>query len=164
MVGRFVLAGILAAGLLCAQKGGKGGGGGSNMGGGMGMPRPQQQSKMDILADKLKLSKEQKDQVLNIMNAAAETAGPISSQINQGRGLIVQAMVQGQDNTDDFKKLMAAYTNALAQMDNIEATAYAKIYALLKPNQQKAASQVFDEIMAGIFMRSGGGGGNRKRG
>jgi len=157
MVGRVLLAGLLAVGLVSAQ--GKRGGGGD-----MGMPRPQQQSKMDILAEKLKLSKEQKEQVLNIMNAAAETAGPISGQIMQGRQMIAQAMVQGQDNTDDFKKLMAAYTNVLAQMDNIEATAYGKIYALLKPNQQKAGEQVYADLMAGIFMRMGGGGGGRRRG
>jgi len=161
MVGRLLLAGLLAAGMASAQ-GKRGGGGGNSMGNDMGMPRPQQQSKMDVLAEKLKLTKEQKEQVLNIMNAAGESAGPISGQILQGRQMIVQAMVQGQDNTDDFKKLMTAYTGALAQMDNIEATAYGKIYALLKPNQQKAGEQVFADLMAGIFMRMGGGGGRRR--
>ena len=159
MVGRVLLAGLLAAGLLSAQ--GKRGGGG-NSGSEMSMPRPQQQSKMEQIAEKLKLNKEQKEQALNIMNAAAESAGPIGQQINQGRGMIVQAMVQGQDNTDDFKKLMTQYTNVLAQMDSLEASAYSKIYALLKPNQQKNGEQVFTELMAGVFMRGGGGGRGRR--
>jgi Spy/CpxP family protein refolding chaperone len=159
MVGRILLAGLLAVGLLSAQR--NKGGGSSNSD--MGMPRPQQpQSKMDVIADKLKLSKDQRDQALNIMNAAFESAQPIGGQIAQGRQLIVQAMVQGQDNTDDFKKLMTAYTNALAQMDGVETTAYSKLYAILKPNQQKAGEQVFAEVMAGMFVRAGGG--NRKRG
>src|SRR5579872_4698608 len=104
MVGRVLLAGLLAVGLLSAQ--GKKGGGNNNMGSDVGMPRPQAQSKMDVLADKLKLSKEQKEAAVNIMNAADESARPISGQISQGRQMIVQAMVQGQDQTDDFKKLM----------------------------------------------------------
>ena len=55
--------------------------------------------------------------------------------------------------------MMAQYTDLLAKMAGVEATAYAKIYALLKPNQQSKAAMVFDEQMAGMFM--GGGGGRR---
>jgi|SRR5581483_5799523 len=163
MVGRVILAGLLAAGLICAQGKGKGGGGGRNSDMGSGMPRPQAQSVMEQISDKLKLNKEQKEEVANILNAAAESAAPVRNQINNGRQMITQAMVGGHDSGDDYTKLLNAYTGALAQMDGIEATAYGKIYALLKPNQQKGAEQVFAEQMSGIFLRGGGGGGGRKK-
>jgi hypothetical protein len=163
MVGRVLLAALLTAGLVAAQRGG-GGGRGGDMGGGMGMPRPQQQTKADQLAEKLKLNKEQKEQVGDILKTAAESAGPLSQQINNGRQMIVQAIIGGKDSGEDYDKLMAAYTAVLAQMDGVEASAYGKIYALLKPNQQKNAEQAFTETMAGIFARSGGAGGGRRRG
>ena len=167
MVGRVVLAALLTAGLVAAQRGGGGGGMGGGRGGdmGMGMQR-QQQTKADLIAEKLKLNKEQKDQVGDILRAAAESAGQLGQAIVNGRQLITQAMVNGKDSGDDYDKLLAAFTDVLAKMDGVEATAYGKIYALLKPNQQKNAEQVFDEVMAGMFMRSGGGGGagSRRRG
>lgn len=164
MVGRVVLAALLTAGLVAAQRGGGGGRGGDM--GGMGMPRPQQQTRADQLAEKLKLNKEQKEQLAEILKTAGESAGPLSQQIGNGRQMIVQAMVNGKDSGDDYDKLLAAYTAVLAQMDGVEATAYGKIYALLKPNQQKNAEQAFTETMAGMFTRAGGGagGGGRRRG
>lgn len=159
MVGRVILAAILAAGLVSAQGGKKGGSKGMED---SSMPMRQPQSKLDQIADKLKLNKEQKEQALNIMNAAAETAGPLNQKINNGRQLIVGAMVNGKDSGDDYDKLIGAYTAALAEMDNAEASAYGKIYVLLKPNQQKSGEQVFTELFAGVFIRGGGGGGRRK--
>ena len=164
MVGRVVLAAILAVGLLSAQGkkgGGSKGGGGGDMGGMM--PRAPQ-SKMEQLSDKLKLNKEQKEEVANILNAAGEAAGPLNQQLNNGRQQIAGAMVNGKDNGDDYNKVVSAYTSALAQMDGLEATAYGKVYALLKPNQQKGAEAAFTEVFAGIFMRQAGGGGGRRKG
>jgi hypothetical protein len=163
MVGRVLLAALLAAGLASAQGrgGGSRGGGGGDLG--MNMPRPQSRSKLDQISEKLKLNKEQKAEVENILNGALETAGPLAQQIGNGRQMITEAMVNGKDSGDDYNKLMAAYTAVLAQMDSVEATAYGKIYALLKPNQQKNAEMVFSETMAGMFMRSGGRGGEGGR-
>jgi hypothetical protein len=165
MVGRVIVATLLAAGLAMAQRGGTGGAGGSRNGemGGMGMPRPGQPNKLDQIAEKLKLNKEQKDELATIVSGAAETAGTLNQQIANGRRMIADAIVNGKDSGDDYDKLIAAYTGVLAQMDNVEATAYGKIYALLKPNQQKNAEAVFTDLMAGMFIRSGGGGSNRKR-
>jgi hypothetical protein len=163
MVGRLILAALLAAGLLAAQgKGGSKGGGSNNMGPSMGPARAQ--SKLDQIADKLKLNKEQKDELQSIMNGALEAAGPLNQQIQNGRQQIAGAMVNGKDSGDDYTKLIGAYTAVLAQMDTLESTAYAKIYALLKPNQQKNGEQVFTELMAGIFMQGGRGGGGRRKG
>ena len=164
MVGRVILAAMLAAGLAAAQSkgGGKGGGMGNDMGG-TGIPRPQPQTKADQIAEKLKLNKEQKEQIPGILTAAFESAGTLSQQILNGRRMIADALVNGKDSGDDYNKLMAAYTSVLAQMDNVEATTYGKIYALLKPNQQKLAEPVFTEVMAGMFMRSSAGTGGRKK-
>jgi Spy/CpxP family protein refolding chaperone len=166
MVARVVLAALLTAGLVAAQRGGGGGRGGDME---MGMPRPQQPSKADQIAEKLKLNKEQKAQVADILKAAAESAGTLNRQINNGRQMIAQAMVSGKDSGDDYNRLLGAFTAVLAQMDGVEATAYGKIYALLKPNQQKNAELVFSEVMAGMFAGPGGGGagaggGGRRRG
>src|SRR2546423_965386 len=78
MLVRYVFAVVVAAGLAFAQAGeemgggagggggrgggGRGGGGMDSMGGG-GMPRMQRQSKLEMLADKLKLKNDQKSEV-----------------------------------------------------------------------------------------------------
>jgi hypothetical protein len=163
MVGRLILAAILAAGLASAQKGG-GKGGSKGMDDMSSMPRMQTQSRFEQIAEKLKLSKEQKEQAQNILNGAQESAGPLSQQINQGRQMIVGAMVNGKDSGDDYNKLVGQYTAVLAQMDSLDATVYGKIYTLLKPNQQKNADQVFADLISGYYMRAGGGGGGRRKG
>ncbi len=177
MLARLFLAGLLAVGLASAQRGGGGGGGGgggdmggggdgpgsSGMGGGMpgGMRR---QSKEELLLDKLKLSKDQKEEAAKILSAAREKATPVGALINKGRQIIVVAMVEKRE--DDVKKLMGEYAIVSAQMTGIETDAFAKIFALLKPNQQAKAPQAF-EMMAGMFAGGGGmqgGGGGRGRG
>jgi hypothetical protein len=152
MILRLFLAAVLAAGLASAQGkngGSKGGSRNSDMGAEM---RPQQRaSRFDTIADKLKLSKEQKEQTATIFDAAQEAAGPLNEKIANGRKQIAGALMQGQATGENYDKLMAAYTDVLAQMADIEATAYGKLYAILKPNQQVKAPQVFAESMSGLF-------------
>jgi hypothetical protein len=87
MMVRLLLASLIAVGLASAQ--GRNGGGGGDMGGdpsmGGGMPRAQRQSRTDIIADKLHLSKDQKTQAAAIFSSAQEEATPINEQIKQGR-------------------------------------------------------------------------------
>ena len=68
---------------------------------------------------------------------------------------------------DEMKPVVEAYTAAAAQMAGIEARAFAKIYATLKPDQQSRAGQAF-ALMAGIFQpaapRGPGGRGQRSGG
>jgi hypothetical protein len=173
MLVRFFLTALLAAGLASAQRGGGGGGGESGMGGegiGMqagggtgGMPGGiRRQTREDLLFEKLKLNKEQKDAGTTILAAAREKAGPVRDQLNKGRQLIVGLIMQKHD--DDVKKLMGDYAIVAAQMTAIETDAFAKLYALLKPNQQSKAPQAF-ELMAGMFAGGGvQGGGGRGRG
>lgn len=167
MVLRWFLLAALAAGLASAQRGmtggdmgGEGGGGrgGEGMGGGMpgGMRR---QTKEELLMERLKLSKDQKEEAAKILSAAREKAAPVRDQMNRGRGIIAAAMAEKRD--DDVKKLMVDYTTVSAQMMSIETEAFAKLYALLKPNQQAKAPQAF-EMMAGMFAGGGMQGGQRR--
>lgn len=155
MVLRLLLAGILAAGLASAQRGGGGGGGRGGGGGGdmgMMMPRQQRQTRLDVISDKLKLNKEQKEEATKIFDAAQESATPLNEQIRNGRNRITQAIIQGANSGAEFEKLSAAYAAVLSQMAGIEADAYGKVCALLKPNQQSKAPQVFADQMSGMFM------------
>lgn len=170
MLVRCFLTVILAAGFAFAQGGRGGGGGGAGEegmggGGGMsgGMPRMQRQSRQDMLFDKLKLNKEQKDQASQILSAAMEKAAPTRDLLNKGRIVIANA-ITGKAGEDEVKKMLGEYAAVSATMTGIEADAFAKLYALLKPNQQSKAPQAF-ELLAGMFA-SGGmqGGGGRGRG
>jgi Spy/CpxP family protein refolding chaperone len=148
MVFRIFLAAVLAASLASAQ--GKKGPANNSMGD-MSMPRQARVTRFDTIADKLKLTKEQKDQASTIFDAAQEAAGPLNEQIANGRKQITGALMQGQASGDGYDKLLAAYTNVEAQMADIEAVAYGKLYAILKPNQQSKAELVFAEQMSGLF-------------
>jgi hypothetical protein len=52
--------------------------------------------------------------------------------------------------------VLADYSALAAQMDGVEAEAFGKIYAMLKPNQQSKAEVGF-ELMAGMFESAGRG-------
>jgi hypothetical protein len=175
MLVRLLLTAVLAAGFASAQ-GGRGGGGGmggeeggmgggSGMGGGGGTIQMRRQSRQDMLFDKLKLSKEQKEQATQILAAAMEKAAPTRDLLTKGRIVMANA-ITGKAGDEDLKKLFGDYTAVNATMTGIEADAFGKIYALLKPNQQAKAPQTF-ELMAGMFAggaMGGGGGMGRGRG
>ena len=163
MIVRLLLASALALGLASAQRGG-GGGGGDSMGGdptmGGGMPRAQRQSRMDLVADKLHLSKDQKTQAAAIISAAQEEAAPINEQIRQGRNAITSSLIDGKTG-DEINKMMAQFTDLMAQKSAVEAKAYGKLYAILDAKQQAKAAPVFAEQMDGILDGGGRRGGNR---
>jgi Spy/CpxP family protein refolding chaperone len=178
MLARLVLTATLAAALTTmlafAQRGGGGMGGQGGMGqssaggarggrtGNSEMPRVERHSKLDTIAEKLKLNKEQKDQVQTIFLAALEESKPLGDQIMKARDEIAEAMIAGKSE-DDIKKMLDEYSGLAAQMTGIETRAFAKLYALLKPNQQPKAPAVF-ETMDGMFGAQTGGGGSRGRG
>jgi Spy/CpxP family protein refolding chaperone len=159
MVLRVFLALMLATGLASAQ--GKKGGGGGGMGGESPAMRPQRLNKLDTIAEKLKLNKDQKDAASKIFDAAQQEAAPLRDQFDQGRKAITGALIAGK--TDDVNKMMEQYSELLAQQAMVEAKAYSKLYALLEPKQQAKAPQVYATEMAGMFSgrnwRGGGGGG-----
>jgi LTXXQ motif family protein len=166
MLVRLLLTAVLAAGLASAQRGGGGGGGdeggmggGGGRGGDMGgtMPQVRRLTKSEMLMEKLKLNKEQKEEAATILSAAMEKAAPARDQLIRGRMVIANA-ITSKSSDEDIKKLLSQYTTVCATMTNIEAEAFGKLYALLKPNQQAKAPQAF-ELMAGMFAGGGPGGG-----
>ncbi len=178
MFGRLLLTAALFSTLALAQGGGGGmggdsgggmgggggRGGGGGMGGGMGdmggggMAR--RQSKFDQIADKLKLSKEQKEQVQTILDAGREEAGPLRESIAKTR-LGIASVILTAKSEDEVRKAQDEYAAEVAKVTGVEAKTFAKIYALLKPNQQAKASQAWD-LMADIFTAGGRGGGRQR--
>jgi Spy/CpxP family protein refolding chaperone len=161
----------LAHGVL-GGRGGGGGLGGGQMGGqrqgngqmgemGGGMPRAQRQSRFDQIADKLKLNKEQREQAQTIMDAGREEAAPLLESVGKARLGIANGLLGGSGD-EEVKKAQDAYSAEVAKVTGVEAKTFAKIYALLKPNQQSKALQAWD-LMADIFS-AGGRGGSRGRG
>src|SRR5689334_7012605 len=164
MLGRLLLAVLFAAALASAQRGGGGGeeggaeggmgrgggmgGGMGGMGGGGGMTRMVRPSKLEMFAEKLKLSREQKEDLLKILAAGREEATPLRQPIEQERINITESILKG--NTDMLKKSMDNYSALMAQMAGVEAKAFAKVMATLKPNQQSKSAQAF-ELLAGTF-------------
>jgi transcription initiation factor TFIIIB Brf1 subunit/transcription initiation factor TFIIB len=141
-----------------------GGGGGRSGDMGAAMPQVRRLSKQEMLLDKLKLNKDQKEEATKILSAAMEKAAPARDRLTKGRVVIANA-ITGKASEEDLKKLFGEYTNVSATMTGIEAEAFGKLYALLKPNQQSKAPQAF-ELMAGMFAGGGmpGGGAGRGRG
>jgi len=112
------------------------------------------------LIDKLKLdAKTQAPEVRLLLMDASREAAPIGQKLLELRQTLINLELQ--KKPDEIAAAVEAYTTAAAEMAAIEARTFAKIYAMLKPNQQPNATQAF-AIMAGIFQPSvGSGGGGR---
>jgi hypothetical protein len=149
MLGRLWLAAALAISLASAQRGG--GGRGRSMDMGFDTPiRAPRQSRLDRMADRLKLNKEQRTQAEGILDGAQKEALPVLETVIKARTAMAEAMV-AERSPEEIDKLTGAYGEAAAQMAGVEAAAFAKIYATLKPNQQSKAGPAFEE-MAGMFL------------
>jgi Spy/CpxP family protein refolding chaperone len=180
LLGRLLVTAVVCSAVALAQGGMGGGGGMGGMGGGGGMggmggggrgntdgmntttggmPRAQRQSRFDQVVDKLKLNKEQKEQAQTIMDAAREEAAPLHESVARARLEIADALVNAKGD-DAVKKAQDAYAAEVAKVTGLEAKTFAKIFALLKPNQQSRAPAAWD-LMADIFNSPGRGGRGR---
>ena len=162
MLVRSLLMAVLACGLAFAQRGGGGtgrdeGGIANAIGSGGGGAKVQHQTREEMLFDKLKLNKEQREEAAKILSTAKEKAAPTRDLLTKRRIAIANA-ITGKASDDDFKALLGEYTALNATMTGIEADAFGKLYALLKPNQQSKAPQTF-QLMTGMFAGGGPGGG-----
>jgi hypothetical protein len=161
MLARFFLAAVLAAGLAFAQRGGGGGGRGDDEGGGGGMgggvAQVRHLTKQETIFSKLKLNREQKEEATKILAAAMEKAAPARDLLVKGRIAIANS-ITGKASEDDLRTVLRDYTAVSATMTGIEAAAFGKLYALLKPNQQSKAPQTF-ELLAEVLGGAGPGGG-----
>jgi len=123
----------------------------------------QTRTPYEQFADRLKLdTKTQVPAVELILSDAAREAAPAGQQMLLLRQRLVNLALE--NKPDEMKPVVHAYTEAAAKMAGVEARAFAKVYATLRPNQQPAAPQAF-AIMAGMFQppapRGPGGRGGR---
>jgi hypothetical protein len=129
---------------------------GGDMGAGAGAAmRPQRQNPFDLFAEKLKLSKDQKTEAGTILQDAVKEIAPVQQKMQQARQDLAGALINGQTG-EPVEQLVKTYSTLAAQNSAIEARAFGRICKMLKPNQEKNASQAF-EIMAGMFERPRGG-------
>ena len=84
-----------------------------------------------------------------IFTDASRQAPPIAQQIQQLRIRLVNAEID--KNDADIKSTLSDYRAAAARMAELEAQTFAKVYALLKPNQTKNATEAF-AMIAGVFL------------
>ena len=145
MLFRLFLAGILAATMAPAQRGG-GGRGASNTP----IMMSTQSDKLTILTDNLKLNKDQKKLVKTVLDEGQKEAAPLRDEAIKSRQAIGEAVSAGksQDEIDQLVKSQAALES---QMAGIEMKAFVKIYQELDKEQQSKAQVLFD-MMNGIFM------------
>jgi hypothetical protein len=129
-----------------------GGGFSGGRGGGSGLPSdinaprtiPQQ------FSIKLKLDRTQQPEVDKILTAAADEAARPTNEMLQARQRLLNALRT--DAAADVTAAEQAYAAAAAKESRVEAEAFGKVYALLKPNQQKEAPAAF-ALLAGLFAK-----------
>jgi hypothetical protein len=142
---RLLLAGILAATLASAQRGG----GGRGASTGPLSPMGGQADKLAMLTDTLKLNKDQKKLVKTILDEGQKEAAPLRDEATKSRQAIGEAISAGksQAEIDQLVKSQAAIDSRMAE---IEMRAFVKIYQGLDKDQQPGA-QVLFQMMSGIF-------------
>jgi hypothetical protein len=142
---RLLLAGILAASLASAQRGGGGGRGGSNAPSlPMGPP-----DKLSTITDNFKLSKDQRKLVKTILDEGQKEAAPLRDEAAKSRQAIGEAVSAGKSQ-DEIDKLVKSNAGIESRMAGVEMRAFAKIYKELDKDQQTHAQMLF-QMMPGLF-------------
>ena len=141
---RLLLAGILAASLASAQRGGKGGGASSGP-----IVMNTTPNKLDVLTDNLKLSKDQKKLVKTVLDEGQKEAAPLREEAAKSRQAIGEAVSAGKSQ-DEIDKLVKSHADIESQMTGSEMKAFARIFKELDKEQQPRA-QILFQMMNGIF-------------
>jgi hypothetical protein len=114
------------------------------------------------MIDRLKLDdKTQAPEVRLLLMDASRDAAPIAQKILDVR--LRMGNLALQNKLDEMPAATEAYAAAATEMAAIEARAFTKVYAMLKPSQQPNAPQAF-AMMAGIFQLSPGRGRGQRGG
>jgi hypothetical protein len=173
VLSRYSLAALFTL-LLPAVAVAQGGGGGIGNNGassnvlGSGAPPeqgPRPLTPAETFMSRLKLDeKTQVPQAMEILSAAAREAAPLGTQLLQ----ICQQQLNAEmsKQPEAIAQANAAYATAAGKLASIEAQAFAKIYAMLKPNQTSKANEAF-ELLPVILTPAApvrGGSGGRGRG
>jgi hypothetical protein len=140
-----------AAAIVTAQdEGGGGGGGGGGAMGGEGGGSVRAATKFEQFTSRLKLDKNtQVPLVSPILQEAATAGATVGQEMTTLQTQLANALLTNKTDAE-IKPILDAHTAAAAKMTGIEASAFGKIYAMLRPNQQGNAAAAFD-MMAGWF-------------
>ena len=95
----------------------------------------------DRMATRLNLTDRQKQQAQSIMQSARESARPINQQLKQNRLALRDAVKAGKTDAD-IDQLAASTGSLMGQATAIRTKAFAKVYALLTPEQRTKADQL----------------------
>jgi hypothetical protein len=145
---KLALAGIVIVAPAAAQ--GRGGGGrGGNSGPGTDVQVQPVISRLQIIADLFKLSKDQKKEVKAILDEGQKDANPIREEMVKDRLAIGEAVAGGKSQ-EEIDKATQAYGTQMAQMTAIELKCFAKIVDKLEPEQKDRASRLY-AMIPGIF-------------
>ena len=152
MLYRLILTGIVASTLMFAQGGRGGGGGGSRNSGGAGVPTMQfSGTRLDRIAEALKLNKDQKKDLKASFDEAQKEVTPLHDQLTKGRDAIAEAVAAGK-KPEEITPLITANSALDAQIASIELKTFAAFYkGLDKDQQSKPGMPGIFQGMRGIF-------------
>jgi hypothetical protein len=155
MTGRFlgVVLLLLATSALAQRGGGGGGRGGNGMGIGDGAPSGPA-NRLEIFANMLKLSKDQKRDVKTILDDGQKEANPLRDQMVKSRDSIAAAVQEGK-SADQVKPLIIAHAGLEGQMVEIEMKSFFGIAKTLEPDQRSQLSNFF-HVIKGLFQNPKG--------
>ena len=109
------------------------------------------------MAQKLNLTDSQKEQARSIMDSARASAKPIAQQLRQEKTTLHDAVKAGKPDAD-IDQISSQVGNLEGQLTAIRTKAFAKVYALLTPEQRTQADQMHQQ-RRGMF-KGGRGSGN----
>src|SRR5438874_605951 len=145
MFGRLLRTLVFTMGLVSmasAQRGGSGPRGGEEVDNYSAVAaRPYSESRLDRIAEALKLNKQQKSGTKEIFDAAQKEAEPVRDEIAKGRTAITVALLSHKSD-EEVDQLLGAYGTLVARMTGIELRAFAKVCEGLTPDQQKRVGPV----------------------
>ena len=152
MLARILTIGMVACALVIAQRGGGGGGskgGGGNMGAAsFGGPT----SRLDRLAETLKLNKDQKKDIKATLDDAQKEATPLHEQMNKSRLAIAEAVAAGKPK-EEIEKAVMSEAELETQMTSLELHAFAGALKLLEDDQKKAGgTMMLYTMVRGAFL------------
>ena len=151
MLARILGIGIVACALVVAQRGGGGGskgGGGGNMGAASFAPA----SRLDRLAEALKLNKDQKKDIKSALDDAQKEATPLHEQMNKSRLAIAEAVAAGKPK-EEIEKAVFTEAELETQMTSLELHAFASALKLLEDDQKKAGgTMMLYTMVRGAFL------------
>lgn len=107
---------------------------------------------LERLADKLNLTGDQRQQASSILEATHESAQPVAQQLRQQRLALLEAVKSGKSDAE-IDQLSAAAGSLTGQLTAIRIKGFARIYALLTPDQRTKAQELGEQIRGMLMNR-----------